>query len=108
MLYFGNIRIHYRLGPFVTYVIHYTGEGNELRRKFFERAIFEPVLVAYRSGAALPCGFTFWGGRPPAHFGDLELTGTKIRLPLHLHYTLCPRRACNGVIQGSMLHSGGL
>ena len=28
----------------------------------------------------------FWGARPPVHFGDLELTGTKKRLPLHEKY----------------------
>ena len=42
--------------------------------------------------AAIPCGFTlFWGvemGRPPAHFGDLELTGTKKGFPYAKRCTL--------------------
>ena len=42
---------------------------------------FWKILVVCRSGAAFPCGFTFFlGARPPVHFGDLELTGTKNRL----------------------------
>ena len=34
------------------------------------------------SGAAFPYGFTFFGARPPVHFGVLELTGTKKKASL--------------------------
>ena len=41
-------------------------------------------MVVYHSGVEFPCGFTCFlvPVSPPAHFGDLELTGTKKRLPL--------------------------
>ena len=40
-------------------------------------------MVVYRFGAALRfLAVSLFGARPPVHFGDLELTGTKKVLPL--------------------------
>ena len=56
---------------------------------FFERAIFENLgrLTLRRSVSLRFRVFCFFlGARPPVHFGDLKLTGSKKRVPLE---TLC-------------------
>ena len=60
----------------IDYVILYCCEGNVLRQHFLV-----PVNPPVRFEGGENCVF-FWGGaRLPAHFGDLELTGTKKCFP---------------------------
>ena len=55
----------------------------KLRFVFFERAIFE---MSWSSAAPtlrfLAVSHCYLGARPPAHSGDLELTGTKTKASL--------------------------
>ena len=59
----------------------------------FERAIFEKSLSSV--APALRFLVFFWGTgarHPPAHFSDLELTGTKKGLPSSYYMCMCKPR----------------
>ena len=85
--------------------INLSREGFSLDRSFVSwTGDFLPVLVVYRSGSAVPYGFTFFlGARPPAHFRDLEFTGTKEKASLIYHKVLLSKTLTNDEYGGQAL-----
>ena len=67
---------HFREFFFVPVSPHVRFEGGEIAF-FFDRAIFDQFWSSTAPALCFLAVLRFFGARPPDHFGDLELTGTK-------------------------------